>query len=735
MQGPPPTSPAYNMAPPIKKQRGGPDSVGPPQAPPQDASAQRRAQLASLRAGYSNRPTMGPPPQGRGTIPNIGFNPGAATAKQSAVINGGSSHISISTNSSSSRPNATSTAQRPSIPVRAPNFARQSDIFPSAPKAETPAVARRLDVAFQEPSPPPVTTTGGGAPPPPLVSERRPPATPAVPKVSFSASTMASSPTTPAGSMSSPTPVTSPPETPYPRQAATSNGTTAAKQQHAGHTPFPGKAVPTSTHMSPSNYSNTYDIKAVHFAGQTPHPKTQQLQQQHAGQTPHPKAAAATAQEVPSTNRRQKLAQMRNIADTPPSNKSTSNTNRTTVVSFAPSPDNKEPEHQEASPELRLQRQLEAEIKTREQLLRRVAELEDELTQHATQARSAATGSKVSFMPPASPVRSKAPVDRFTSPSKRRVATPYPKLEKDDAKHVDEVYYEMAAEDVPYKFEANNADNGSSVGEDAVQAEFLVRRPHGLADLDQEFWFGAGEKNAKLYKRDATVIKEETIEVAVKIGADESTLVLFNAEDFRHSNTLEGIENRYTGANGLGMVAYIDVDANEKEYSLDDLAGQAMDVRKHYCESLKGLARGLQRQAREGGGGGAAALTPRSTGPPIPSPGSEGLTPAGAPKTDACVGTDNAGAPPQPETTPRVPPTPPALQQEPGSDVFSVLIGMVASIVYSLIKLPFVAAYTLFRWALVVIFAFGIYLLMLNTMGLTGVAPPLYYYHNPPGIM
>ena len=188
MQGPPPTSPAYNMAPPIKKQRGteggppigdgpptgGPPTNGPPpmgggppmtRGPPPgngpavgDASAQRRAQLQNLRAGYANRPNFGPPPS-RGTIPQIGFNPGAARQQTNGTT----------TNKPATTTNGT-TGPVP-VPNRAPNLARDSDIFPSAPKAETPAVARRLDVAFQEPTPaaatkaPPVVPTTAAAPP------------------------------------------------------------------------------------------------------------------------------------------------------------------------------------------------------------------------------------------------------------------------------------------------------------------------------------------------------------------------------------------------------------------------------------------------------------------------------------------------------------------------------------------------------------------------------------------
>lgn len=147
----------------------------------------------------------------------------------------------------------------------------------------------------------------------------------------------ATSPNTPVG-ISSPEPITSPPTVQTPFPAAAGNGT-ATKQPYAGHTPFPGKAVSAATALQGRPAKTTH--KAVQFAGQTPRAKAQQPQRQQqsmAGHTPHPKAQQkqssaghtphpkahqqqqssagptphprASAQEVPSTNRRQKLAQM-----------------------------------------------------------------------------------------------------------------------------------------------------------------------------------------------------------------------------------------------------------------------------------------------------------------------------------------------------------------------------------------------------------------------------------------
>ena len=239
----------------------------------------------------------------------------------------------------------------------------------------------------------------------------------AAPKVTFaapktpgpSAPTPASTPVTPAG-LSSPEPVKSPPgRTPF-----------VAKKNA---TPFPGKAVATT----PPETSN---------AGQTPFP---QKGVQFAGVTPHPKAAAAPTQEPPLTNRREKLAMMRDLADTPPSK-----SNRNTVVSFAAE------ESTQESAQLQMQRKITELTKENAQLNRRVAKFEDEKAEQAKQSAS-----KVSFMPPASPARGFSP--RLT-PTRRRVATPHPKRKEGEVSEIDAKFLNLATEDVPYKFEVDHED-------------------------------------------------------------------------------------------------------------------------------------------------------------------------------------------------------------------------------------------------------------------------------------
>ena len=677
MQGPPTSSPP--LAPPIKKQRG-------------DVQAQRQAQLQALKAGYANRPRMGPPPARR-TMPPMGFRPRGA-------VNGTATATTMPSNYAQPAPPIQShphpmqpppphrqqqhqqqqqqqppTQQQktePAIPNREPNFARQSDIFPQAPKAETPAVARRLEVHFTQE--------------PPLAQEQQPPQqtpkTPATTKgVTFAETPASPASPSPSKSISSPEPVVSPPSASHPTYTPAAAAATTTNAGPRTTTPFPGQTKTTTS--------------------ATPHAKVQ-----FAGHTPHVRSNHAAGSAPPSTaHRREKLAHMRDVANTPPSKTS---------------PEQQQQQQHKVSVELRMQKELTSETKKNAELNRKVAELEEKLTQKVVNETKT-----VSFA--ASPHR--RPLDTLTPPRRRAPVTPHPK--QDETVTIAAEFWEMATEECPYKFESD-ADMDD---EHSVPAVFVVRRPYEYAGMDHQLWFAAGEVNAKLYARDATAERLESIEVAVQIAADESVLLLYNEADVRHQNAVDGTWNKYGNyfeqGMDLGTVAYIDGDANEKEYSLDKLVEQALEVRKHYCASLRGMALGLQRRAQQ---------TPPSV-PVTPLVTSNGPaethaeTPKGAPETPLATPPVAVPSPAAAAAATAVSPPRPVVSHEPQTDVFSVLIGLILSVVFSILKFPFVVLYTLVTWSGVAVLAACIYLSLLHTMETTGVAPPLYYYHNPPGIL
>lgn len=771
-------SPSY-MAPPIKKQRGGAaDGPPPPRGPPVMDPAQRRAQqLASLRQGYANRPAYGPPPGGPPRAgaasgpspPIVGFNPGArppATA-------GGAPAAAAPLPPGGGPPPPTAAAPpvaRGSVPNFTPAAAAQANLFPKAAAAAATPVARRLDASFREAPP---RLVPGSAPPaavPPLVPEAPPPkeapVPPAAPKhVAFAPTPQQSSsaPVTPAGGggggmstmASSPEPVTSPP----PQTTTTTPFGHARSHPSAGKTPFPGKATAQATPPSEPRQVSL----ATPFAPREEDSATTTTK--FAGITPHfgKKTAAALQEPQPPSSsggrrRGETLALMRNVADTPPSKQpssqqgSGSGNNRT--VSFAASPlaagNDEPPAAAELSAELRLQKQLTHETKLKEQYLRQIAALQDEITDiKRGGSAAAASGHRSSFVPPTSPSRS-TPLTPSLTPPRRRTATPHPKLAQGEQwDGMDGQFLDQATEDVPFKFEIggtrtreeeNGGGDDDDDDDDAVDALFVVRRPYGYGDMDRDLWFAAGEKNAKLYKRDATIEKEESIEVAVQIGVDDSVLLLYGEANVRHQNAMDGTWNKFGNyfdrGDVLGSVAYIDTDANEKEYSLDKLVEQAMDIRTHYCASLRNMAIGLQRRAQEGGDG---MRSPPTMGTPAAMVGGPGVTPAKgdtSPKADACVGTEDMKYTPSaqvPQQQQRA--LPPPMPEEPTSDAFSLLIGLMMQIIWFPIKTVGGLVYGTVKLGITIFFVLCIYLWMVHNFKWTGVAPPLHFYHNPPGIM
>jgi hypothetical protein len=302
--------------------------------------------------------------------------------------------------------------------------------------------------------------------------------------------------------------------------------------------------------------------------------------------------------------------------------------------------------------------------------------------------------------------------------------TPHPKINAEDSV-VDLSTLQAVAETLPHEFEDGDVT-------------FVVRRPYGLADEEQELWFRVGERNAKMYKRDATYINVDSIELSVQIHLDDSLLVVYAEGEVRHQNPADGTwtpyGNYFTRTEPLGDIAYIDSDANEKEYSLDDIADTAMAVREHYCGAFRTAALGFQRRG--------ILQTPptplqvNTKGPPSMTQPAQVSTPT----VDACVGTEEKGSTAS-DAAAAVPrearPLPPAAAMEdPSSDVFSTLVGMLVSVVYNVFfKFPYLVVCTTFIWASTAVVLALIYLFVVHTMGSSHVSPGLGYHYNQPGIM
>lgn len=83
--------------------------------------------------------------------------------------------------------------------------------------------------------------------------------------------------------------------------------------------------------------------------------------------------------------------------------------------------------------------------------------------------------------------------------------------------------------------------------------------------------------NSKQYEKSADIKKPHTLEIIAQIGADRSTLSLNGSAFVRHISSdadADWVEFGSVDEVGkpLGTITYIDVDANEKDYSLGEYA-------------------------------------------------------------------------------------------------------------------------------------------------------------------
>jgi hypothetical protein len=150
---------------------------------------------------------------------------------------------------------------------------------------------------------------------------------------------------------------------------------------------------------------------------------------------------------------------------------------------------------------------------------------------------------------------------------------------------------------------------------DEYQSElgvFVVRRPYGL-ETNEKLFELVSETISMQYAEHANVLAMSNdnsiskLEVAVTISADNSLLLLYNAAAVRYRTnpyggwtTVPNVNN--DNGNGpalLGTVSYIDSDANEAEYSLDDILQQALMVRDQYNQTVQCTALALQKLSKE----------------------------------------------------------------------------------------------------------------------------------------
>ena len=246
-------------------------------------------------------------------------------------------------------------------------------------------------------------------------------------------------------------------------------------------------------------------------------------------------SSSSSSTKEPSTERRDMLRNLYDLADTPP----------------------------KESADLRLVKELKQAQDDKADALRKVARLRKQI--HQLQQQPANEGavvstpiSQVGFLSPlnASPARRLSATPMGGGSTRKRVATPHPKRRTTEQDSQANTYLQEAAKTIPYEYYSS-------------QATYVVRRPYSAKE-DDTLWAEAGTQSTGAYQSTVNVNKPSTLEVAAKITADGSLLTLNGTCTVRHKNATEWrvFDNVDEMDKPLGCVMYIDGDANEKEYWL-----------------------------------------------------------------------------------------------------------------------------------------------------------------------
>ena len=135
-------------------------------------------------------------------------------------------------------------------------------------------------------------------------------------------------------------------------------------------------------------------------------------------------------------------------------------------------------------------------------------------------------------------------------------------------------------------------------------ATYIVRRPYGFVTEPVGLFehVRPPSEQPDAYSRRAHVSDKTTIEVAAIVKADKTPLLVFGNAGIRYQTNPSSrnvppnwkhFEDVDAEDRPLGHVTYIDGQANEKEYSLDEILEEALLVREQYCGTLTSTALAL----------------------------------------------------------------------------------------------------------------------------------------------
>lgn len=319
------------------------------------------------------------------------------------------------------------------------------------------------------------------------------------------------------------------------------------------------------------------------------------------------------------------------------------------------------------------------------------------------------SAAKVGFFSPLSPGLATP-----RSVTRKRIATPHPKRnQQEKGTSEDPGLFSESVKYVSFEYTSEHAT-------------FIVRRPYGKA-TESELWFQSGYTNSKQYEKTADVKEPHSLEIIAQISADGSTLSLHGSAFVRHMSS--DVDDDWTEFGSvdemgkpLGSITYIDKDANEKDYSLDEVFEGALAARENYCTSVASLAVGLKTKESSQG------KATESSGVPA---GGGFAAPVQKPQTaEVGVGTEDLPVPTNPPSNAeandgneadKMPekPTGPAMDiDDDGSDVASVVLQSFVSFLVWIVKtLLFTIPFRIVSFTLLFLIAFA--LLSLVSLQLT----------------
>lgn len=259
---------------------------------------------------------------------------------------------------------------------------------------------------------------------------------------------------------------------------------------------------------------------------------------------------------------------------------------------------------------LRLVRELRMAKQEKEQAMKRMAELESqvmELRFQVVQDTDGISSQNVERTGGRSFDRNGDMMNRTRS-RRRMMKSPEPRRDRSEDPLQDISIASRAVETVEEVFES-------------PLARFVVRKPYG-GNETKVCTFGRdgenGEKSTVVenpvvewiesiegYLKNATVKDEKTLEVAAKVEADSSVLIVygdscchgipkvgndgtFAGYDFKTFENIEYMEE------SLGKVIYIDSEGNDGEYWLDAIYEEALKIRESYCSNVFSAALALK---------------------------------------------------------------------------------------------------------------------------------------------